>query len=231
MWCRVCRCCYYRMQTGSIEIIDEARLAIAYTPRELGTDLCALTLSHYSSASTASLSIINHSPTHLPRTKDIPTRQHRPNVLSPPYASSTPISALYLDCASRRRPLTTAIMKPVVSAFNAWTWYAPPSPPTSEKERRREKKSCTDRKGFDSIVISIFAIIILSTIGGMFATNHHSMMGSTDDPEDGGKVAAAVFGAVVVYAVSSVSLYLALTHTTSSSSNPEEDQRRTGRAE
>ncbi|KAF7191853.1 hypothetical protein HII31_06898 [Pseudocercospora fuligena] len=64
-------------------------------------------------------------------------------------------------------------MKPVVSAFNAWT----------------------------CIVISIFGIIILSTIGGMFATNHHSMMGSTEDPPDGKKVATAVFGAVVVYAV------------------------------
>ncbi|CAK3832047.1 Pyridoxamine phosphate oxidase family [Lecanosticta acicola] len=64
-------------------------------------------------------------------------------------------------------------MKPVVSAFNAWT----------------------------CIVISVFAIVILSTIGGMFATNHHSMVGSEEDPEDGGKVAAAVFGAVAVYAV------------------------------
>ncbi|EMF11842.1 uncharacterized protein SEPMUDRAFT_142065 [Sphaerulina musiva SO2202] len=63
-------------------------------------------------------------------------------------------------------------MKPVVSAFNAWT----------------------------CIVISIFGIVILSTIGGMFATNHHSMMGANDDPEDGKAVATAVFGAVVVYA-------------------------------
>ncbi|EME42823.1 hypothetical protein DOTSEDRAFT_44935 [Dothistroma septosporum NZE10] len=62
-------------------------------------------------------------------------------------------------------------MKPVVSAFNAWT----------------------------CIVISLFGIIILSTIGGMFATNHHSLMGSTEDPKDGGKVAGAVFGAVGVY--------------------------------
>ncbi|KAF2170868.1 hypothetical protein M409DRAFT_63904 [Zasmidium cellare ATCC 36951] len=64
-------------------------------------------------------------------------------------------------------------MKPVVSAFNAWT----------------------------CIVISVFAIVILSTIGGMFASGHHSMMGSEEDPKDGGKVAAAVFGAVVVYAI------------------------------
>ncbi|KAF2766762.1 hypothetical protein EJ03DRAFT_344917 [Teratosphaeria nubilosa] len=64
-------------------------------------------------------------------------------------------------------------MKPVVSAFNAWT----------------------------CIVISVFAIVILSAIGSMFANGHHSMMGSDEDPEDGGKVAAAVFGAVGVYGV------------------------------
>ncbi|KAF2721306.1 hypothetical protein K431DRAFT_338789 [Polychaeton citri CBS 116435] len=64
-------------------------------------------------------------------------------------------------------------MKPVVSAFNAWT----------------------------CIVISVFAIIILSAIGSMFASGHHSMMGSTEDPQDGGKVAIAVFGAVIIYAV------------------------------
>nr|POF07763.1 uncharacterized protein CFP56_75709 [Quercus suber] len=64
-------------------------------------------------------------------------------------------------------------MKPVVSAFNAWT----------------------------CIVISVFAIIILSAIGSMFANGHHTMMGSEEDPKDGGKVATAVFGAVIVYAV------------------------------
>ncbi|OTA23188.1 hypothetical protein BTJ68_13227 [Hortaea werneckii EXF-2000] len=64
-------------------------------------------------------------------------------------------------------------MKPVVSAFNAWT--------------------CP------SIVISVFAIVILSAIGSMFAKGHHTMMGSEEDPKDGGKVAAAVFGAVAVY--------------------------------
>ncbi|KAM0699694.1 hypothetical protein Q7P36_000697 [Cladosporium allicinum] len=64
-------------------------------------------------------------------------------------------------------------MKPVVSAFNAWT----------------------------CVVISIFAIIILSTIGSMFASGHHIVMGSSEDPKDGKGVAAAVFGAVVVYGV------------------------------
>jgi hypothetical protein len=41
-------------------------------------------------------------------------------------------------------------MKPVVSAFNAYT----------------------------CIVISVFAIVILSAIGSAFANGHHSMMGT-----------------------------------------------------
>ncbi|CAD0087322.1 unnamed protein product [Aureobasidium vineae] len=62
-------------------------------------------------------------------------------------------------------------MKPVVSAFNAWT----------------------------CVVISIFAIVILSVIGALFKTNNHSMMGSEEDPTDGAAVAASVFGAVAIY--------------------------------
>ncbi|KAK0811749.1 hypothetical protein LTR75_005205 [Friedmanniomyces endolithicus] len=62
-------------------------------------------------------------------------------------------------------------MKPLVSAFDAWT----------------------------CIAISLFAIVILSVIGSMFANGHHSLMGSDEGPEDGGKVAAAVLGAVGVY--------------------------------
>lgn len=87
-------------------------------------------------------------------------------------------------------------MKPVVSAFNAWTWY--------EQETGGERKY-TDRVG-NSIVISVFAIVILSVIGSMFASGNHAMMGSTEDPKDGKGVAAAVFGAVVVYGVCSGSL-------------------------
>ncbi|KAH0252345.1 hypothetical protein KCU91_g18932, partial [Aureobasidium melanogenum] len=62
-------------------------------------------------------------------------------------------------------------MKPVVSAFNAWT----------------------------CVVISVFAIVILSVIGALFKTNNHSMMGSEEDPADGAAVAASVFGAVAIY--------------------------------
>ncbi|KAF1822830.1 uncharacterized protein K489DRAFT_356909 [Dissoconium aciculare CBS 342.82] len=64
-------------------------------------------------------------------------------------------------------------MKPVVSAFNAWT----------------------------CIVISLFAIVILSIIGGLFMNNHHSLMGGEEDPKDGKKVAVTVFGAVGIYGV------------------------------
>jgi len=63
-------------------------------------------------------------------------------------------------------------MKPVVSAFNAW--------------------SCT--------VLSVFAIVILSVIGSLFARNHHIMMGMEEDPEDSAAVAASIFVAVAIYA-------------------------------
>jgi len=62
-------------------------------------------------------------------------------------------------------------MKPVVSAFNAWT--------------------CT--------VISAFAIVILSIIGSLFARNHHMVMGLDDDPEDHTAVATSVFITVAIY--------------------------------
>ncbi|KAM0705330.1 hypothetical protein Q7P35_008120 [Cladosporium inversicolor] len=81
-----------------------------------------------------------------------------------------------------RKPIPTsdkaaqpATMKPVVSAFNAWT----------------------------CVVISVFAIIILSTLGAMFAAGNHTVMGSAEDPKDGKQVATAVFGAVIIYGVSS----------------------------
>ncbi|KAL8898700.1 MAG: hypothetical protein Q9207_006572 [Kuettlingeria erythrocarpa] len=80
----------------------------------------------------------------------------------------TPNPPTFLDCL-----LSAAIMKPVVSALNAW--------------------SC--------IVVSVFAIVILSVIGGLFKSNHHSMVGSTEDPPNGPAVAGSVFAAVIVYAV------------------------------
>ncbi|KAH7359748.1 hypothetical protein BKA66DRAFT_500374 [Pyrenochaeta sp. MPI-SDFR-AT-0127] len=63
------------------------------------------------------------------------------------------------------------MVKPVVSAMNAWT----------------------------CIVLSVFAIVILSTIGALFKSNSNVVMGSEEDPKDGGAVAGAVFGAVFIY--------------------------------
>lgn len=63
-------------------------------------------------------------------------------------------------------------MKPVVSAFNAWT--------------------CT--------VISLFGVVILSIIGSLFARNHHMVMGLDEDAEDHKSVATAVFITVAIYA-------------------------------
>ncbi|KAL5114109.1 hypothetical protein ACEQ8H_007993 [Pleosporales sp. CAS-2024a] len=63
------------------------------------------------------------------------------------------------------------MVKPVVSAMNAW--------------------SC--------IVMSLFAIIILSVIGSLFKSSSNLVMGSEEDPKDGGAVASAVFGAVFIY--------------------------------
>ncbi|KAF1851221.1 uncharacterized protein K460DRAFT_271801 [Cucurbitaria berberidis CBS 394.84] len=63
------------------------------------------------------------------------------------------------------------MVKPVVSAMNAWT----------------------------CIVLSLFAIVILSVIGSLFKGNNNGVMGSDEDPKDGAAVAGAVFGAVFIY--------------------------------
>ncbi|ROT39806.1 hypothetical protein SODALDRAFT_331924 [Sodiomyces alkalinus F11] len=63
-------------------------------------------------------------------------------------------------------------MKPVVSAFQAW--------------------SCT--------VISVFAIFILGVLGILFNANHHELVGGVEDPENGPAVAGTIFTAVIVYA-------------------------------
>lgn len=65
------------------------------------------------------------------------------------------------------------MVKPVVSAMNAWT----------------------------CVVLSVFAIVILSTIGALFKSGSHTMLGGEEDPEDGNAVAGAVFGAVFIYIV------------------------------
>lgn len=72
------------------------------------------------------------------------------------------------------------MVKPVVSAMNAWT----------------------------CIVLSVFAIVILSTIGALFKSGSHTMLGGKEDPKDGNAVAGAVFGAVFIYIVCEVTHYI-----------------------
>jgi ribonuclease kappa len=83
------------------------------------------------------------------------------------------------------------MVKPVVSAMNAWTWYG-----VASMERSKRKKLTEN-----SIVLSVFAIVILSTIGALFKSGSHTMLGGEEDPEDGNAVAGAVFGAVFIYIV------------------------------
>ncbi|EPE04770.1 hypothetical protein F503_06319 [Ophiostoma piceae UAMH 11346] len=68
---------------------------------------------------------------------------------------------------------TIFIMKPVVSAIQAWSCF----------------------------VISAFAILILSILGLLFKNNHHEMVGGIEDPENGPEVAATIFTAVLIYIV------------------------------
>ncbi|KAG0156175.1 hypothetical protein PDIDSM_3352 [Penicillium digitatum] len=85
-------------------------------------------------------------------------------------------------------------MKPVVSALNAWSWYAPPS------QRSIEKSIALTSCFVDSVVISAFAIIILSVLGSLYSSNNHAYTGSEGEPEDGPAVAASIYTAVIVYA-------------------------------
>ncbi|KAL1793255.1 hypothetical protein ACET3X_008237 [Alternaria dauci] len=116
------------------------------------------------------------------------TNVDHPQIPSAPIASSTSPKQVadylkYCDrsaaatadnpaASARYRSYNPPIMvKPVVSAMNAWT----------------------------CIVVSLFAIVILSTIGALFKGHSGTVMGGHEDPEDGGAVAGAVFGAVFIY--------------------------------
>lgn len=70
-----------------------------------------------------------HSPQqHLHRTHNILANHQHPPPRPPPPAQISPPTS---DKAAQ-----PAIMKPVVSAFNAWTWYA-----TAQQERKEEEKA------------------------------------------------------------------------------------------
>ena len=118
-------------------------------------------------------------------------------------------------------------MKPVVSAFNAWSWFVAlffysfticclemllsalgclPEPLKQANLRpfqvplppTLENPSLTSPP---SIVISIFAIVILGVLSLLFSSSHHSVMDSTEDPADGSVVAKTALGAIGVYGV------------------------------
>ncbi|KAF7560848.1 hypothetical protein G7046_g3279 [Stylonectria norvegica] len=91
---------------------------------------------------------------------------------------------------------TTAIMKPVVSAFNAWSWSV--NPPISSLSR------ATANESHCSTVISVFAIVILSIIALLFRSGHEEFVGGITDPDDGKAVAGTIFTAVIVYAVRNI---------------------------
>ncbi|KAJ6186154.1 hypothetical protein N7519_007455 [Penicillium mononematosum] len=56
-------------------------------------------------------------------------------------------------------------MKPVVSALNAWSWYAPSSQTVSI-----ESPIALTPRFSNSVIISAFAIIILSVLGSLYST-------------------------------------------------------------
>ncbi|KAF3028891.1 hypothetical protein E8E15_008312 [Penicillium rubens] len=86
-------------------------------------------------------------------------------------------------------------MKPVVSALNAWSWYAPSSQTVSI-----ESPIALTPRFSNSVIISVFAIVILSVLGSLYNSNNHAYTGSEGEPKDGPAVAASIYTAVIVYA-------------------------------
>lgn len=86
-------------------------------------------------------------------------------------------------------------MKPVVSAFQAWSWYAANSIPWLLPEHDAANLESS------STVVSVFAIIILSILASLYRSGHEEFMGTIEDPEDGKAVAGTIFTAVFVYIV------------------------------
>jgi hypothetical protein len=59
-------------------------------------------------------------------------------------------------------------MKPVVSALNAWSWYAPSSQTVSI-----ESPIALTPRFSNSVIISVFAIVILSVLGSLYNVRLH----------------------------------------------------------
>ena len=83
-------------------------------------------------------------------------------------------------------------MKPVVSAFNAWSWCVPTIPSAflsnTWPRPRADIHPC-------SVVVSVFAIIILSALGGLYRNKHEQFTGGTEDPKLEDAAGAAESGA------------------------------------
>lgn len=72
----------------------------------------------------------------------------------------------------------TANMKPVVSALNAWSWYAPASQ-TASIESPIALTSCF----LHSVVISVFAIVILSVLGSLYSVRPPTLTYPSNPPK------------------------------------------------
>lgn len=59
-------------------------------------------------------------------------------------------------------------MKPVVSALNAWSWYATPVVTSEPHHHHHHHQPTNHHPPCHSVVISVFAIVILSVIGSLF---------------------------------------------------------------
>jgi hypothetical protein len=114
--------------------------------------------------------------------------------------------AIALLLGYRFRSHTLPIMKPIIGATNAWTWFASPASPLPHLDTALGP-TLTDLWRANSTVLSIFGIIILSVIGGLYRSGHEEFGGSTSDPEDGKAVAGTVFTAVIIYAVHAAPIY------------------------
>lgn len=65
----------------------------------------------------------------------------------------------------------SANMKPVVSALNAWSWYALPT------HLRQSTPIVLTSHPPNSVIISIFAIVILSVLGSLYSVRRSDPLG------------------------------------------------------
>ncbi|TGJ83684.1 hypothetical protein E0Z10_g5073 [Xylaria hypoxylon] len=107
---------------------------------------------------------------------DVEQNQHEDDATKPASGSFRTATPIEQKPKHRRAAFaghqSTAAMKPVVGAMQAW--------------------SC--------VVISFFAVIVLSVIGGLYRSKHHEFVGGADDPDNTAEVSTTIFTTVIVYA-------------------------------